>query len=42
MRDLALRGDMVDTHGESPDAAEAWFETDPNNPDSDGDTMTDG
>ena len=42
MRDLALNGDFVETHGESPSAAETWAETDPNNPDSDGDTMTDG
>lgn len=42
MRTLGLEGELLESHGESPTAAEDWSEADPNNPDSDGDSMTDG
>ncbi len=42
MRNLALDGELIDTHGESPLSAGSWVDADPNNVDSDGDSMSDG
>ena len=40
--DLAISGQYFETHGDSGESAEDWFELDPNNRDSDGDTLPDG
>ena len=41
-RQLAIQGELLETHGESPESALNWSESDPNNIDSDGDTLPDG
>lgn len=38
----ARNGELIESHGEMPSYADDWFATDPNNPDSDGDTLPDG
>ncbi len=42
VRMMAMNGDLLLTHGESPEAASLWSEADPNLVDSDGDSLPDG
>ncbi len=42
VRGAAIEGLLLETHGESSESAEQWFIADPNNADSDGDSLPDG
>ena len=42
VRGAALEGLLLESHGETPEAAESWSMADPNNIDSDGDSLPDG
>ena len=42
VRDAAIDGLLFESHGESTNASLEWFSADPNNIDSDGDTLPDG
>ena len=40
--DLGMKGELQESHNELPSSVQYWVPTDPNNPDSDGDTLPDG
>ena len=40
--ELGLAGELIESHNELPEYVANWSKTDPNNPDSDGDTLPDG
>ena len=42
VRDMAANGDLFESHGESSVSAASWSTADPNNVDSDGDSLPDG
>ncbi|MCS5533592.1 MAG: thrombospondin type 3 repeat-containing protein [Candidatus Poseidoniaceae archaeon] len=42
VRGAAIEGLLLESHGESAESAEQWFIADPNNVDSDGDSLPDG
>ena len=42
IRITGINGDLLESHFETPEAAELWLEADPNNVDSDGDDLPDG
>jgi len=42
VRDLAANGELFESHGESSASAQQWATADPNNIDSDGDSLPDG